>query len=164
MHIVLFYVRVQMFLLVCCFIVDGCLDVYKTNYMCTKRKYGKVVVLHFNTWKLFCARSRITNKRNRDQKHITKKLASFVTSFAVSRTLPWAGGHQRLHSFLFTRFFFLIKWRWKMPKIWNMPRTHLRLRKGEELLVWALHKNMEVVFSRLNVGQGNIAHSVVRNW
>ena len=33
---------------------------------------------------VFCERSRPTNKRNRKQKHITKKLACFITSPALS--------------------------------------------------------------------------------
>ena len=36
---------------------------------------------------VFCARSRPTDKRDREQKHITKKLASFITSLAISTTL-----------------------------------------------------------------------------
>ena len=33
---------------------------------------------------VFCERSRTTNKRNREQKYITKKLASFITIPALS--------------------------------------------------------------------------------
>ena len=33
---------------------------------------------------MFCERSRPTNKRNREQKYITKKLASFITIPALS--------------------------------------------------------------------------------
>ena len=38
---------------------------------------------------MFCERSRPTNKRNRDQKYIAKKLASFITSPALSTKMKF---------------------------------------------------------------------------
>ena len=40
--------------------------------------------LSFSIPFVFCAWLRQTNKRNREQKHVTKKLASFITSLTLS--------------------------------------------------------------------------------
>ena len=45
--------------------------------------YWLIVRIHFNTF-VFCEWSRPTNKRNGEQKYITKKLASFIISPALS--------------------------------------------------------------------------------
>ena len=46
----------------------------------------------------------------------------------------------------------------KYPKI---GKNILRLRKGEKLLFWILHKIIEIIVSSFNVRQSNIAFSVV---
>ena len=43
----------------------------------------------------------------------------------------------------------------------NMLSKYSRLRKGEELLFWILHKIMEIVCVSANVCQCNIAYSFV---
>ena len=49
----------------------------------------------------------------------------------------------------------------KMPKILEPGKNILRLRKGEELLFWILHKIMEIICFSANVLQCNIAYSIV---
>ena len=48
-----------------------------------------------------------------------------------------------------------------MPKILEPGKNILRLRKGEELLFWILHKIMEIICFSANVLQCNIANSIV---
>ena len=48
-----------------------------------------------------------------------------------------------------------------MPKIKEHSKNIMRLRKGEELLFWILHKIMDMVCLSVDVRQRNVAFNVV---